>query len=98
MLRDWLQAQGHSGQNEASRIARQADIAWPANTVWLVSYPRRGNTYLRALLRSCLGLPSGSVYPDDLLKKQGVARHVGHYEGASRGLFSPDFLRLPLIK
>ena len=98
MLRDWLQAQGHSGASEAGRIARQAEIAWPANAVWLASYPRSGNTYLRALLWSCFRLQSGSIYPDDLLKKQGVAGRVGHYEGASSGLFSPDFLRLPLIK
>ena len=56
MLRDWLQAQGHSGASEAGRIARQAEIAWPANAVWLASYPRSGNTYLRALLWSCFRL------------------------------------------
>jgi len=98
MLRDWLQARGHSSESEPGRIARQAEIAWPENTVWLASYPRSGNTYLRAVLWSCFRLQSGSVYPYDLLDKKGVAGHVGHYEGASRGLFSPDFLRLPLVK
>ncbi len=98
MLRDWLQAKGHSGRNEAGRIARQADIVWPDSTIWLASYPRSGNTYLRALLWSCFRLQSGSVYPNDLLKNRGVASQVGHNEGASRGLFSPEFLRLPLVK
>ena len=73
-------------------------FVWPDNTVWLASYPRSGNTYLRAILWSCFGLRSGSVYPDDFRGDQLVSRLVGHFEGAARGLFSADFLRLPLVK
>ena len=94
MLHRWLRAHGASGVDEAG----QPNIPWPDNLVWLASYPRSGNTYLRALLWACFGLQSGSVYTDDLPRKDGVAGHVGHYEGASRGLFSPEFRRLPLVK
>src|SRR5882672_2574662 len=52
-------------------------IVWPDNTVWLASYPRSGNTYLRAILWSCFGLQTGSVYPDDL--SLDVSQHVGHF-------------------
>jgi hypothetical protein len=71
-------------------------VLWPGNTVWLASYPRSGNTYLRAILWTCFGLRTGSVYPHDL--PPDVAQHVGHFEEAARGLFSADFLRLPLVK
>jgi len=43
----------------------QRTFAWPDNTVWLASYPRSGNTYLRAILWTCFGLRSASVYADD---------------------------------
>jgi hypothetical protein len=79
-------------------MADRRNIVWPDNAVWLASYPRSGNTYLRAILWSCFGLRSGSVYPDDLQSDLAVAEHVGHFEGAAHGLFSADFLRLPLIK
>lgn len=76
----------------------QSTFAWPDNTVWLASYPRSGNTYLRAILWSCFGLRSASVYADDLRGDLIVAQRVGHFEGAAHGQFSPDFLRLPLVK
>jgi len=73
-------------------------IVWPDNTVWLASYPRSGNTYLRAILWSCFGLQTGSVYPNDLRGDLAVSQQVGHFEGAAHGQFSADFLRLPLVK
>jgi hypothetical protein len=73
-------------------------VVWPDNTVWLASYPRSGNTYLRAILWTCFGLQTGSVYPDDFLGNLAVSQQVGHFEGAARGRFSEDFLRLPLVK
>ena len=76
----------------------QRTVAWPDNTVWLASYPRSGNTYLRAVLWACFGLQTGSVYPDDLLGDLAVSRQVGHFEGAAHRQFSADFLRLPLVK
>jgi Sulfotransferase domain len=73
-------------------------VVWPDNTVWLASYPRSGNTYLRSILWNCFGLQTGSVYADDLRGDVAVLRQVGHFEGAAHGQFSADFLRLPLVK
>ena len=36
------------------------------HVVWLASYPRSGNTFLRTILWHCFGLRSASVYPKDL--------------------------------
>jgi hypothetical protein len=77
---------------------RQHTVVWPNNTVWLASYPRSGNTYLRAILWTCFGLRTGSVYRDDLRGDLAVSQRVGHFEGAANGEFSADFLRLPLVK
>jgi len=74
----------------------QRTVAWPDNMVWLASYPRSGNTYLRSILWTCFGLQTGSIYPNDL--SLDVAQHVGHFEGAAHGLFPADFLQLPLVK
>lgn len=73
-------------------------VAWPCDTVWLASWPRSGNTYLRAILWTCFGLPTGSVYRDDLRGDAAVAERTGHVEGAASGDFPPAFLRLPLVK
>jgi Sulfotransferase domain len=74
----------------------QRTVVWPENIVWLASYPRSGNTYLRSILWACFGLQTGSIYPNDL--SPDVAQHVGHFEGAARGQFSANFLQLPLVK
>jgi hypothetical protein len=76
----------------------QRPIAWPDNTVWLASYPRSGNTYLRSILWTCFGLQTGSVYTDDLRSDPAVSQQTGHFEGAAHGQFSAEFLRLPLVK
>jgi Sulfotransferase domain len=73
-------------------------VVWPDNTVWLASYPRSGNTYLRSILWTCFGLQTGSVYRNDLRSDPAVSQQVGHFEGAAHGQFSADFLRLPLVK
>ena len=98
MLRDWLESRGLIGADDGARVAKQSAVAWPDNTVWLASYPRSGNTYLRSILWNCFGLKSGSVYPDRIREDPVVSQHVGHYDGAVRGLFSAEFRRLPLIK
>lgn len=41
--------------------------------VWLASYPRSGNTFLRAVLHAVYGVPTYSVYDDD----DPVAQRVG---------------------
>lgn len=71
---------------------------WPDNTVWLASYPRSGNTYVRAILWTYFGLQTGSIYPNDLRGDPAVSRQAGHHEGCAHGQFSADFLRLPIIK
>lgn len=58
-----------------------ADAANPSRgKIWLASYPRSGNTYLRTILHSCFGLPSTSVYPRDLGGNTGLERLAGHFE------------------
>ena len=47
--------------------------------VWLASYPRSGNTLLRCVLFRCFGLPSTSVYEQDL-GNRALERAVGHFE------------------
>ncbi len=93
MLRNFLDTLSRK-RNRATVMART--VVWPDHTVWLASYPRSVNTYLRAILWTCFGLQTGSVYPDDL--SLDVSQHVGHFEGAAHGRFSADFLRLPLVK
>jgi len=48
--------------------------------VWLASYPRSGNTFLRTILRHCFGLRSASVYPEDLGGNRALEEYVGHIE------------------
>jgi hypothetical protein len=45
----------------------------PAVIVWLASYPRSGNTFLRVVLHNLYGVPTYSVYEDD----DPVAERVG---------------------
>jgi len=66
--------------------------------VWLASWPRSGNSYLRSILWTCFGLQTGSVYPDDLRGDAEVAAQTGHLEGVAHGAFSQEFLKLPLVK
>jgi hypothetical protein len=68
------------------------------NVVWLASYPRSGNTYLRTILCHCFGLRSGSVYPNDLGGNGELEGYVGHIEQVpGRGILFPSG-GLPLIK
>jgi Sulfotransferase domain len=96
MLHIFLDA--FSGKRGATMSEGRPTVEWPDNTVWLASYPRSGNTYLRSILWTCFGLPTGSVYPDDLRGDLAVSQQVGHFEAAAHGQFSADFLRLPLVK
>lgn len=46
--------------------------------IWLASWPRSGNTLLRAILWHCFGLRSGSLYKeDDILDTPELADEVG---------------------
>ncbi|MEM9271893.1 MAG: TIGR03032 family protein [Cyanobacteria bacterium P01_F01_bin.143] len=64
--------------------------------IWLASYPRSGNTLLRTILWHCFGLPSGSIYPNDLGDNQELLQEVGHIEHSQDGKlhFPPNSLRL----
>jgi hypothetical protein len=48
--------------------------------VWLASYPRSGNTFLRTILWHCFELRSASVYPKDLGGNRALEDYVGHIE------------------
>jgi hypothetical protein len=64
--------------------------------VWLASYPRSGNTYLRTILWQCFGLRSASIYPSDLGGNRALEEYVGHLEHDQnhRIVFPPDAMRL----
>lgn len=66
--------------------------------VWLASYPRSGNTYLRTILWHCFGLPTASIYPFDLGGNRNLERYVGHIEHTAAGRIEFPPGMLPLIK
>jgi len=51
--------------------------------IWLVSYPRSGNTFVRSVLNHYFGIKSHSVYGDpiDIGSNPRLAALVGHEEG-----------------
>ena len=63
--------------------------------VWLASWPRSGNTYLRTILWHCFGLHSGSIYPDEFSGNKKLQEYVGHIED-KKSLFVAG--NIPLIK
>ena len=68
------------------------------NIIWLASYPRSGNTFLRTILWQCFGLRSASVYPDDLGGNRNLEEYVGHIErGPDKQIRFPEN-GLPLVK
>jgi len=50
-----------------------------APVIWLASYPRSGNTFLRTIIFHCFGVRSASIYASDL-GEFGVGGMVGHIE------------------
>jgi hypothetical protein len=48
--------------------------------IWLASWPRSGNTFLRTILWNCFRLKSASVYPQDLGDNRSLALQIGHVE------------------
>lgn len=66
--------------------------------IWLASYPRSGNTFLRTVLWHCFGLRSASVYPNDLGGKQELANYVGHIEHGRGQAIKFQLGGLPLLK
>lgn len=68
------------------------------NVIWLASYPRSGNTFLRTILWHCFGLHSASVYPNDLGGNRKLEKYVGHIEHLPGGGIQFPVDSLPLIK
>ena len=68
------------------------------NVVWLASYPRSGNTFLRTVLRHCFGLHSASVYKNDLGGRKALEDYTGHIEHGRDGRIHFPVGALPLIK
>jgi Sulfotransferase domain len=69
-----------------------------ANLVWLASYPRSGNTFLRTILWQCFALRSASIYPSDLGGNRQLEEYVGHIEhGPDRQIRFPED-SIPLMK
>lgn len=56
-----------------------------ASVVWVASYPRSGNTFLRTVLYQCFGMRSGSVYPNDFGRQPGIEGITGHIERTTDG-------------
>ncbi len=53
--------------------------------IWLSSYPRSGNTFLRTLIKKCLGKDTYSIYNDqDIGSDPGLAEITGHRTLAHR--------------
>ncbi len=50
------------------------------NVIWLASYPRSGNTFLRTILWHCFELRSSSIYPNDLGGRKDLEEYAGHIE------------------
>ena len=66
--------------------------------IYLASYPRSGNTFLRMVLLNCFGLKTGSIYPADLGRNQALERFVGHIEHDAFGDIAFPQGNLPLLK
>ncbi len=66
--------------------------------VWLASYPRSGNTFLRTILWNCFGLKSGSVYPNDLGGNRALECTTGHIEHAGNTVSFPTAQKVRLLK
>lgn len=64
--------------------------------VWLASFPRSGNTFLRSVLYRCFGIPSTSVYgKGDLGRNAALERFAGHFDpGCAPPETAPD---MPLL-
>ncbi len=66
--------------------------------IWLASYPRSGNTFLRTILWHCFKLNSASIYPGDLGTNEELKNFSGHIEQDVNGKIRFPRDALPLIK
>jgi len=70
------------------------------NIVWIASYPRSGNTFLRTILWQCFGVRTGSAYPSDFGGNKALENYVGHieYRADADGIIRFDDKNIPLVK
>lgn len=66
--------------------------------VWLASYPRSGNTFLRSVLKQCFDMNSASIYRDDLMGRPSIENVAGHIEHGADGVLNFDSQPLQLIR
>jgi len=66
--------------------------------IWLASYPRSGNTYLRTILWHCFNIRTASIYPNDLGGNRKLEDYVGHIETPPNTEIQFPDGNLPLIK
>src|SRR5690606_21283792 len=66
--------------------------------VWLASYPRSGNPFLRTLLFHRFGLSSASIYSNDFGHNETLGRQVGHIEHGANGQIDFGDAPVRLIK
>ena len=80
----------------ATNRSRAASRRSRPTRIWLASFPRSGNTFLRCILHKCFGLPTTSVYgPRDLGRNRELERRVGHFAlGSPPPCLAPD---MPLL-
>ena len=69
-----------------------------SDIVWLASYPRSGNTFLRTILWQCFRLRSASIYPRDLGGNKELEEYVGHIEHGPDHRIRFDANSIPLLK
>jgi hypothetical protein len=66
--------------------------------IWLASFPRSGNTFLRTILNQCFGQKSASLYPNDLDGNTSLENYVGHIEPHTDGMIYYPAGNLPFMK
>jgi len=65
--------------------------------IWLASWPRSGNTFLRTILWHCFGYKSSSVYPNDLAGNKPLEEYVGHIERATQNTMESSNHNIPSL-
>ncbi|MDC6453384.1 sulfotransferase domain-containing protein [Alphaproteobacteria bacterium] len=63
----------------------EANTQKEVEPIFLASYPRSGNTYLRTILNQCFQLKSASVYPYEMEGNKVLQNFVGHIPHTSKG-------------
>ena len=53
---------------------------WLLDFIWLASYPRSGNFFVRTILFHCFGIKTGSIYPNDCGGNEKLLNYVGHLD------------------